>query len=177
MASGFYIEGAQDFGRLARALRDGAEKDLQREMRKGIRDAAKPLVKALKDAARSDLPKGGGLNNFVAGSTVSVRYRTGARFPGVDIAFAKRQPGYLDGSIRHPVFARTERVQSDKSKRKDGTIAKKVSIHGKTRVKWVEQKVDGDWFDGTVAESGPLVRPEIMAAIDAVIEKVARSSV
>ena len=171
--------GADDFLRLSKALKAAGEKELRKELHKSIRDAAKPISADLKDAARRDLPKRGGLNEHVAKSRVRIATRTG-RVAGVDVVFPQRQPGYVEGSIRHPVFAKKDRVQSSKSKRKDGTAARysrvRIGANGDDRVRWVRQNVDGDWFDGTLRDSQPIIAKHIQEAIENMVERIAGSA-
>lgn len=176
MADGSGIKGADNLRAVSKALKQAGEqgKGLKRELNKGIRAAAKPVTRDVKAAARRDLPKGGGLNVWMARSSALIRIRP-LNNPGVDVYFPKRQDGYIDGVIRHPVFARRERVQGEGSKRKDGTVDVHRNIHGGGKVRWVTQNVNGDWFDGTVERSAPVVRPEIEKAIEAVAQQIVRS--
>lgn len=145
MADG--IQGAEKFLRLSKALKAAGQKELRKELHKGIRDAKKPVISDVRAAALSSLPKGGGLNAHVAKTNARIRVKTG-RDPGVDVVWGRRQPGYMDGTVRHPVF---------------------------DTGRWVSQHVDGDWFDGTVEAAGPTVRPEIDKAIEAICDKIVRS--
>ncbi len=145
MADG--IQGAEKFLTLSKALKAAGEKDLRKELHKGIQAAAKPVIADVRQAALSALPKRGGLNVHVAKTAARIRVKTG-RDPGVDVVWGRRQPGYIDGSVRHPVF---------------------------DTGRWVSQHVDGDWFDGTVEAAGPTVRPEIDKAIEVICDKIVRS--
>ena len=145
MADG--IQGAEKFLTLSKALKAAGQTGLRKELHNGIQQAAKPVIKEVRAAALSSLPSGGGLNAHVAKTRARIRVKTG-RDPGVDVAWGRRQPGYMDGAVRHPVF-------------KTG--------------RWVTQQVDGDWFDGTVEKAAPVVRPEIDKAIESICDKIVRS--
>jgi len=102
--------GAQAFYELSKRLKQvgGTGKgSLRSEMTKALKQAAKPMPKAVKDAAREQFPKRGGLNNVVAKRTPKVVTRTGATTAGVRIQEPKSDPRMnSQGRIYHPLFGR-----------------------------------------------------------------------
>lgn len=141
------VEGADEFQRLARQLRDAGEKDLRRELFRGIERAVKPLKEAAKDSARQRLPRGGGLADKVAAAKFSTKKRTG-KDPGIRLtAKGPIDVEALDrGRLRHPVF-------------------------GNRRV-WVNQTVPAGWFTEPVEAGAPEVRVELLKALDDVKRKI-----
>lgn len=130
--------GAEDFGRLARSLRAIGDKELKRELYRGLNRAAKPAKDKVKPSAQSELPKRGGLNDFIAGSTrASVRTRSGRRNPSVRIVARGPHDVYaLDrGRVRHPVFG--------------------------NRNAWRTQQINPGWFSEPIAQMAPQMRQEM----------------
>lgn len=131
----------------------GKGRTLRSQLLAGIRVGAKPAVQAARDAARSSLPKKGGLNEMVATTQITVATRlTGPRV-GVRIGVTKGRKrsgkayGANKGLIAHPVFGKG---------------------------KWVDQKVPSGWFDETLKESAPKVVGPITAAMEAVAQEATR---
>lgn len=103
------VAGAEQMALLGAELRAaGVEgKVFRRELLAGIRAAAAPAAQAVKESARSVLPKSGGLNEFVASSRIGVRNRLTGKAVGVRIAGTKGDHNLSridSGSVRHPVF-------------------------------------------------------------------------
>ena len=114
MTAEFRIEGANKLGALSRKLKDTGDKGLQSAMRKRLRQAAKPLVQDVKQAAAQ-------VSDTIPNSIVlEMKYsenRAGAYIKAKRSRMPKEKqalPGLLErgskGSggkyIRHPVFAR-----------------------------------------------------------------------
>ena len=141
-------------GLAATALSDlGAGKTLRSQLLAGIRAGAKPAIQAARDAARTSLPKHGGLNEEVATTGITVATRlTGPRV-GVRIGVTKGRKrsnkayGANKGLIQHPVFGKG---------------------------KWVDQKVPAGWFDETLEKSAPLISAPIQAAMERVAAEATR---
>jgi hypothetical protein len=144
------VTGADALARLSRDLKDAGEKDLRRELLRGIQRAAKPAREAAKTAARNELPRRGGLNDRVAASKFTARTRTGGKNPGVRIT----GKGELDlpaldrGRLRHPLFG--------------------------NRRRWYEQRIDAGWFTKAMEDLAPQIRRELLKAIDDVRAKLRR---
>lgn len=141
------IKGAEQFGDLARSLRAAGDKDLKRELYRGLNRAAKPLKAEAKKSAAATLPKSGGLAARVAKSKFSTRTRTG-RDPGVSIVVTGTALSTDRGYVSHPVF---------------GTGA------------WVRQSVKGGWFSNTMRRSAPVARREVIKAMDDVADKIRKA--
>jgi hypothetical protein len=141
------VRGVDDFARLSRALKDAANKDLQRELNKGLNEAAKPFKQAVRESARRRLSRRGGLNETVAKSRISVRKsaKTGIR---VQAGGRRSQLDRINaGRVRHPVF---------------GGDA------------WVDQAVTPGFWDEPARELGPQVVAEGRKALDRVADQIER---
>ena len=149
------VKGGEEFAQLARRLRKAGEKDLLKELTRGIRETAKPIVAAQKHQVR-DLPAHGArhtrLRGRVAGAT-RLQVRTGGRAAGVRIRVAKKAglgllPRHLNrGEWRHPVFGNRE--------------------------VWVTQTVPPGWFDRPAKAGAPAVRRRLLEVLDEVAEQIA----
>ena len=147
MSEDFKVTGANDFLRLSKALKAAGEKELRAALNKGLRDAAKPLIEDVREAAQRELPHSGGLAALVSGGKFRVQVRTGARTAGVRITGSGQALSGADkGLIRHPVFG--------------------------NRAVFVEQRVDGGWFSDTLNEKAPGVRPALEAALEDVAKQI-----
>lgn len=143
------IEGAEKLAAVARQLRQTGNKELRKEMYRGLRQAAKPLIADARQHARDTLPKRGGLNERVARSRFRVSVRAAGRDPSVRIT-ATGLDKRLDtqGRLRHPVY-------------------------GNRRV-WVEQKVKAHWFEIPMRAGSRHVRRELVRVVDDVAKKLSR---
>ncbi len=98
------VKGADQLADLAKALKAAGDKDLQRELYAGINRAVKPLRADIKESARTNLPRRGGLAAVVAKSSLRTQRRTSAtRSAGVRIVATNRFSLYRlnQGQIRH----------------------------------------------------------------------------
>lgn len=168
--SDFEVRGAEDFYRLSKALKHAGRTELRKELHKGLRDGAKPLIPKTRQAALARLPQRGGLARRMAKAPQRVVVKTG-KDPRIQLAMPGKQPGYNEGLIRRPVFARKVREQSVNSKRKDGTVAK-YRDRGGREARWVTQRIDGEWFDGTIVRNARSVLPALEQALNHVADKV-----
>jgi hypothetical protein len=103
------VRGADQLRDLARDLKSEADgKERRKDMLRGIRKIANPLAKeTAPKIAREGLPKGGGLNEYVASSKFGVRTRTTGQSVGVRIVGAKGEHDInaMDrGQVRHKVW-------------------------------------------------------------------------
>lgn len=89
----------------AARLRAAGERQLMNQMRRQLRVAAQDVLQSLHDQAIEDLPKAGGLNEFVANQKPKIAVRTTGRMAGVYIR--SKVPGnYTNtGRWRHPVYS------------------------------------------------------------------------
>ncbi len=141
--------GADDFYRLSKALKAAGETGLRKDLHKAVRDAAKPLIPKVREAARRELPTRGGLNERLARKPYRAQARTGIKTAGVRITGSKVDPRINDaGRIGHPVFGR-------KGKAKNG---------GKNFVVQNFPEAKG-YFDETLTREGPAVREAVVRTL------------
>ena len=141
--------GSAQLNALAVRLKVAGDKTLRTELLRGLKSGADPLVKAVADAARNQLPKHGGLNEQVASQKVKVQVRTGARTAGVRLTTTAPDTSWADaGFIRHPVFG--------------------------NRKVWVRQEIPAakGYWSQTLADGAPSVTPELRAAMDRVAAQI-----
>ena len=135
--------GSAQLAALAVRLKVVGDKTLRRELLRGLKSGADPLVKNVAEAARSQLPHGGGLNEQVAGQKVKVQVRTGARTAGVRLTTTAPDTSQTDaGFVRHPVYG--------------------------NRKKWVMQQIPAakGWWSQTLADGGSDVTPELLKVME-----------
>jgi hypothetical protein len=133
------VVGANELAELAAKLKRAGNNELRKELLRGIRTAARPMV--TREAARRELPRRGGLAERIAKSKITTRTRTSRTRPGVRVV---GMSGYdLDaidkGVVRHPTYG-----------------------HGP----WVAQRVKAGWFTDTLEHESKHVRKELRQAID-----------
>jgi hypothetical protein len=134
-------KGANDFLALSKRLKEAGRKDLRNELNKAMRTAAKPLIPKVREAARADLPKHGGLNERIAKKPYRAQTRTGARNAGVRIVGSKVDPRINDeGRVFHPVFGHKPGVVQD------------------------VPKANG-YFSDTLRSQGPGIRDDVVRAL------------
>lgn len=149
MADEFTVRGLERFGKLSRDLRAAGDKDLRRELYRGLQRATKPLKEAAKENARSTLPRKGGLADRVSRARFNTKSRAG-RNPSVRIEAKDAKGRSVDlealdrGSVRHPTFGHRP---------------------------WVKQDVRPGWFTQPMEAGVEDVRREVVAAIDEVIRQ------
>jgi hypothetical protein len=90
---------------VVRTLRDLGDRELQRELFRGVNRVTEQLKQDARESALRKLPRRGGLAERVAGAKLSTR-RRGGRNPGIRVtASGMGQLGALDrGQVRHPVY-------------------------------------------------------------------------
>lgn len=145
------VKGADKLDKVARALREAGDKELQKELYAGLNRATKPLRGAAKESALENLPHRGGLNRRVARARMSVR-RRGGKSPSIKIVAKGMQLGRIDarGQVKHPVYGHRDR--------------------------WVIQnisKAEG-WFTEPMQKGAPEVRKELIRTLDQIARKIAR---
>ena len=146
------IKGADKLLVLSKQLKAMGNKDLQKELTKGINAAFKPLKRELPQSARNTLPRKGGLNEKVAALKFTVSRRKSNNGQGLKlIARNKISIKNMDdpGRVRHPVFARD----------------------GKPRV-WVDQKITPGWATKPFEADAKNIRNDIEVAMHRVIAKI-----
>ena len=87
----------------------GAGKTLRAQLLGSIRAAAKPAIEATRQVARETLPKGGGLNEYIAAEKIKVSTRMTGPQVGVRIVAQSGQWNSNQSEVRHPVFGHKNR--------------------------------------------------------------------
>lgn len=157
--STFEVRGSGEIQKLSKALKQAGHTELRKQLHKGLKAAAKPLVKEAKDAAKETFPKRGGLAAREGKIPFRSQLLTGSA-PGLRIVapgkYVVGKTVNATGRFRHPVFADGKKTRKEWS--------------------WVNQTVPGGrgWFDRRMQDSAPAVRPEIEAAMQRVIDKIVR---
>jgi hypothetical protein len=129
--------------RLAAVLR-ATPKIEQRELRKSMRRAARPLLRTARQGALQILPYRGGLAERVAAGKFTSQVSFSGDRTGIQITAADRRGADVnrmdDGSVRHPVYG--------------------------NRRRWVTQAIRPGWFSEPLLLDAPKVRDEIEKALD-----------
>lgn len=139
-----FSPGSAQLAALGRRLKVAGARDLRLELIRGLKTGAAPLVPAVKQAARDQLPKSGGLNEQVAGQKVTVSVRLAGKTAGVRLQTTAPDTQQTDqGFVRHPVYAR----------------------QGRKRV-WVTQRIPNarGWWSQTIPKKAPDVTAALVAA-------------
>lgn len=151
------VRGADAFLAVSKRLKAAGETELRKELHKAMRDAAKPLIPKIREAARADLPQAGGLNERIAKKPYRSQVRTGAKTAGVRITGTKVDPRINQGRVAHPVFGR-------KGKAKNG---------GKNVVVQQVPEAEG-YFDETIREQAPEIRAELVDTMAEFLNRLAQ---
>lgn len=141
------VRGAEQLADLSRRLKAAGDKDLQRELSKGIAKALQPLRRELPRSARAKLPRRGGLADDVAASKLRTTRRTTGR--AVGLRLTATNPDNIrridKGEVRHKTYG---------------------------HLPWVRQRVTPGWFTDPAEAAGPAARREVEAAMTDVIRKI-----
>jgi hypothetical protein len=143
------VDGANKLDAISRQLKETGDKDLRKLLMSGMQRAGKPLKVAAAQAARDNLPRKGGLAEWVASSKFSVATR-GGRDPSVRIVARKvgHDLAALDrGRLRHPLFG--------------------------NRRHWFNQQIRPGWFSDAMTAQAPAVRTEVVRVLDQVADAIA----
>lgn len=154
--------GSEDLAALALRIKLEAP-ELRVELLRGLKKGAAPLIPLVHDAARAQLPHGGGLNEQVASQKVSVSVRTSAKTAGVRMTTRAPDTKMTDsGFVRHPIFAR-----------KTGPHAYEPA-RGHGKVIWRTQPIPAaaGWWSKTLGESAPAVTPELLAVMEQISARI-----
>lgn len=147
------VDGVNQLRKVAAALKqasNGAE--LKREMLRNLRAAAQPAVKAAENAARAELPKSGGLNEFVASSKFAVRTRAAPKGASIRIVGTKQGHDLValnKGIARHPVYGHNDR-------------------------KWSVTFVPAGWWDRAMKPLAPKVGKALRKVMNDISNRIAR---
>lgn len=142
-------KGTSDFLALSKALKEAGDTELRKELHKAMRDAAKPLIPKVREAARQSFPSRGGLNERMAKKPIRSAVRTGAKTAGVRIQGTKVDPRINnEGRIVHPVFGRTGKAANGG---KNAVVQKIPDAQG--------------YFDKTISDDAPAIRDDVLNAL------------
>jgi hypothetical protein len=145
------IRGGEDFQKFANALREAADKELNKAVGKALREVAKPMGERVVRAGADRMPRRGGMAALVSAARVGVRFSKG-RNPGVQLQLSdksKHDLRSLDrGILRHPVFG--------------------------DRQVWRSQKVPADAFSDEFAKEAPDAAQAALKAMQKVADDISR---
>lgn len=152
------LQATDDLQKLADALKEAADTDLQKQVSAAMRAVAKPLGQRVLAKGSAELPRRGGLADYVAakgriGVSNSLRGKTASvtlalRNKGVRFAAMDR------GKLRHPVFGRPGFT------RKEWT--------------WTQQAIRPGAFSRQFEAEADEVAAEVNKAAQQVLDNVAR---
>jgi hypothetical protein len=152
MVAELRVEGADKFGKLAKALRELGDKELRNELYRGINRAVKPLSEAVKGDTPQFLPRRYALE---LSKTLRIRARRRAgRNPAIFLVASAKTPRGTErdlaslnrGRLRHPLYG--------------------------NRRYWYDQDVSPNWWTDPLLEGVDQVREELVKVIDEVNEKL-----
>jgi hypothetical protein len=151
MVAELRIVGADKFGYLAKALKESGNKDLRKELYKGIGRSVRPLSAAVKKGTASYFPR-----RYALELKKSLRLKTKklVRNPGITRAASAKTPRGKDrdlaslnrGRLRHPLYG--------------------------NRRYWYDQDVSPNWWDEVLAEGADEVRQELVNVLDDIASKI-----
>lgn len=143
-------QGAEDFFKLSKRLKMAGELGMRKELHRGMRGAAKPLIPKVKAAALRTLPRRNGLNERIAGKKYAAQVLTGITTAGVRITGAKVDPRINnEGRVFHPVFGR-----------RPGEIQMVPAAKG--------------YFSDTIADSAPDIRDDLKNVVQGYLDQLGR---
>jgi hypothetical protein len=147
------ITGAEKLDALGAELKRQGLGAVRLKMLRNLRAAAKPVIDDVRHEIDSELPHGGGLNEFAAAAKLGVRTRVGGRLVGVRISGPRKGPGADlgrandSGEVRHPVY-------------------------GDRRV-WAVTKVRAGFADRGLEKAAPAVRESLVAVLEETSAEIA----
>lgn len=146
--SDFEVRGSKDMATVARRLKEAGRTDLRKELLAGVRAAGSKAIPDIRNAARANLPRGGGLADLVASQPYSVR--TSLALSGAKVSIVGRGMKELrdidQGRLRHPVYG--------------------------DRSNWSAQRVTPGFVSVTMAAQAGAIRDEVEGAMDKVAREI-----
>lgn len=155
MGLGLQVSAGGDLTQVRRQLRMAGDRELSRQMSRGLQRAAKPLKPAVQASALRLLPSGYGPL-----MSKSVRMRTQAR----------ERSGSASVSIR--VLGQGKVENRDVSRINAGTL--RHPVFGRRRKAWIAQRVRRGFVDRPVDGMTPDVVREMQAVVDWVADTITR---
>jgi hypothetical protein len=147
------VDGSVEDFRALQVRMKASAPELRPKVRKAIVAATGPARKAVKDELERVMPKGGGLNEYLAKSKITTAVLTGATTAGVEIRgrspkdrgrFSKSQFRKINqGVVRHPVFGRRENAQD-----------------------WQDTPVPSGWWEDALRPFGAIVEAALIETMN-----------
>lgn len=153
------IEGTDDLQRVADALKEAGDKDLQKQISGALRGEAKPLGLRVLRRGAEEMPHRGGLSERVAGGSIGVSSALRGRVASVSVILRNKGVDLkaMDaGILRHPVFGRADRTRKDWA--------------------WTRQSVPAGAFRRAFEAEAAEVREKAVKAAQGVLDDVARKA-
>jgi hypothetical protein len=126
---------------------DGA---LKEQIYEKVEEAAKEIKSKINDSARNKLPKGGGLNEWIANAPVFIRTKSGLHHDIAVFIIQTKQGHDLRsinrGRLRHLVFGRPD--------------------------SWVDQKIEPGYFDDPIKKNLGKIRRSVIDAADKALREM-----
>lgn len=152
MVAELRIEGADKFGKLAKALRQTGDKDLRKELYAGINRSVKPLTAAVKAGTQNYFPRRYALE--LAKSLRVRARRRGGRDPSIRLVGQAKTPRGKErnlaalnrGRLRHPLYG--------------------------DRGHWYDQAVPPNFWDEPLLEDVEQVREDLVNVLDEIGKKL-----
>lgn len=109
---GIRLEGTDDLQKIADALKETGDKALMNRVRKGLRDAGKPIGLRVLNRGADEMPHRKGLSDHIKDvGKVSVNSALKGRVANISVALRTRGADLKKinmGNLRHPVFGNRE---------------------------------------------------------------------
>lgn len=169
------VSGAADLKALGARLKEAGDKNLTKELRRGLRKAAKPAVADVQQAAR-DIPVRGARGG---GKKARRVFHKGKRTPKTGfglratIARATRAEVKTSGAARVTIRTYARYLPQDQRRLPrllDREKGWRHPVFGDLE-NWVDQ-YGSPWFGATLKKHGPTVRKEAFAAMKRVAEQI-----
>jgi hypothetical protein len=138
------INGADQLARLAKALKEAGAKDLQRELSRGLNRAVNPLKADIKQSAKDNLPRSGGLAAEIAASKLATRRPNNAKGTGLRIVAKNPYSLYHlnQGKVRHGKGNKVQEIEPGWWTKPTEAIAPEVRREVEAAMAEVAKKLD-----------------------------------
>jgi|GEM_PF-1563652 len=190
------IEGdpAAQLRKLARDLKVAGSKELQRELRKNLREAARPMIESAKRSAAESLPQGGGRGvrsfNRATGARMKKLKKKGFAYRGVKVNNAK---GTRIESLAQRVVHANYRIKTAGRGRNFGLVLQATNSAGRkinlnrldkgtfrhplfgNRGYWYDQQVAPGWWTVPMEANKEVVAAAVIKAVDTMTTKLNES--
>lgn len=143
-------QGAHQLEVLARRLKATGDRELRKELLRGIREGTKGTKPKIANSLASRLPKRGGLAARMATSRITTKTKLSGRTVGVTLE--ARAPhdirGMNAGRLRHKVFGREQ---------------------------WVDQDIEPGVFTDPIEEDAPEIRDAVQRVMRNLADRIERN--